>query len=156
MKRRRQSGFSLMEVLLATSILLACFVVLGELAQVGRRHAEDVQELTTAQLICQSKLNEIVAGAAPLSAVENATVEDSPGWVYSVDIEYRSTLDLVVVRVSVSGEPDETANPNARRKKSFTLTRWMHNAATEVRTGIADGFRKPEETVFGFDDGVKP
>ena len=156
MRRRRQNGFSLMEVLLATSILLACFVVLGELAQVGRRHAEDVQELTTAQLICQSKLNEIVAGAASLSSSENTAVEGSPGWVYSVDVEYQDTLDLVLVRVTVSGEVDEAEIPGRRRKKSFSLTRWMHSAATEGRTGIANGFSVPEEPAFGFGDGATP
>ena len=156
MKRRRQTGFSLLEVLLATSILLACFIVLGELAQVGRRHAEDIQELTTAQLICQTKLNEIVAGAAPLASVENAPAEGTPGWVYSVDIEYLDSLDLVAVRVTVAGEPGEPDNPAQRRRKSFALTRWMHSAAAENRASYSSGLMEPTASMFGFGEGVGP
>ena len=156
MKHRRQTGFSLLEVLMATSILLACFIVLGELAQVGRRHAEDVQDLTTAQLICQSKLNEIVAGAAPLASVEDAAVEGTSGWVYSVDIEYRDRLDLVSVRVTVAGEPGETDNPAQRRKKSFALTRWMHSAATENRGAFSSDRLEPAPTTFEFGEGLAP
>ena len=156
MKHRRQTGFSLMEVLLATSILLACCIVLGQLAYVGRRHAEDIQDLTTAQLICQTKLNEIVAGAAPLASVEDAAVEGSPGWVYSVDMEYRDSLDLVVVRVTVSGEPGESDNPVQRRRKSFSLTRWMHSAAADSRAGYSSGSLEPTGSMFGFGEGVGP
>jgi prepilin-type N-terminal cleavage/methylation domain-containing protein len=129
MKRRPRRGFSLMEILLATSILLACVVVLAELAEVGRRHAVSVDQLTTAQMICQSKLNEIVAGAAPLSAVEAATVAEAPDWVYSVELESMTNLDLVVVRVTVEGQPQDDATTRQRPKKSFSLTRWMHRTA---------------------------
>ena len=122
----------------------------------GRRHAEDIQDLTTAQLICQTKLNEIVAGAAPLASVENAAVEGRPGWVYSVDMEYRDSLDLVVVRVTVSGEPGESDNPAQRRRKSFTLTRWMHSAAADCLVCYSIVSLQPTGAMFGFGDGVGP
>ena len=61
--------------MLATSILLACLIVLGELASVGRRHARDAEQLTAAQLVCRSRLNEILAGAAPLES--QAASDDS-------------------------------------------------------------------------------
>jgi hypothetical protein len=115
-----------MEVLLATSILLACVVVLVELAEVGRRHMVSVDQLTTAQMICQSKLNEIVAGVAPLSSVELAPVAEAPDWVYSVELESMTNLDLVVVRITVEGQPQEDGATSRRPRKSFTLTRWMH------------------------------
>ncbi len=130
MRRSARRGFSLMEVLLATSILLACVVVLGQLAEVGRRHIVDVDELTTAQMICQSKLNEIVAGVAPLTAVQDAPVAEAPEWVYSVELETLTSFDLVVVRVTVAGQPADGEEPSQRPKKSFTLTRWMHQAAS--------------------------
>ena len=62
MRRTARRGFSLMEVLLATSILLACLVVLGELAEVGRRHAVDIQELTDRY----SKKATLITTKAPL------------------------------------------------------------------------------------------
>ncbi|MGE3313607.1 MAG: hypothetical protein AB7O26_00740 [Planctomycetaceae bacterium] len=76
-----------MEVLLATSMLLASVIVLGELAGIGRRHASAARELATAQLLCENKLNEILAGAAPLAEVDGEPMEDQPGWIYTVKIE---------------------------------------------------------------------
>jgi hypothetical protein len=156
MRRKRTPGFSLLEVLLATSILLACFIVLGQLAQVGRRHAEDVEDLSTAQLICHSKLNEIAAGAVPLTSVEDAAVAGAPGWVYSVDIEYLEQLDLVAVRVTVSGEPGEADNPVQRPKKSFSLTRWVHSDAREGNQAESREWLEPAAAPSDFDQGVLP
>ena len=65
---RRRAAFSLLEVMLAAGILLACLIVLGELASVGRRHARDAEQLTAAQLLARSRLNEVLAGAAPLES----------------------------------------------------------------------------------------
>ncbi len=64
--------------MLATSILLACLIVLGELASVGRRHARDAEQLTAAQLLCRSRLNEILAGAAPLESQAASEVPELP------------------------------------------------------------------------------
>ena len=156
MRRSPRRGFSLMEVLLATSILLACVVVLAELAEVGRRHIVDVDELTTAQMICQSKLNEIVSGVTPLTAVEAATVAEAPQWVYSVELESLTSFDLVVVRVTVAGQPPEDEVTNQRPKKSFTLTRWMHQAAPG--NGLVDrqGALPDLPADFGFGEGLLP
>jgi hypothetical protein len=145
-----------MEVLLATSILLACVVVLAELAEIGRRHYVDVDQLTTAQLICQSKLNEIVAGAAPLQTVEEAPVAEVPGWVYSVDLESHSQRELVAVRVTVAGQPDEGEGSTLRRKKSFTLTRWMH-APDSTGNSLGSAGSQPNFSVdFDAGEGLLP
>ena len=145
-----------MEVLLATSILLACVVVLAQLAEVGRRNIVDVDELTTAQMICQSKLNEIVAGVVPLTAVEEATVADAPDWVYSVELESLTSFDLVVVRVTVAGQPNDVDSPSQRPKKSFTLTRWMHQAAPDNGMVDREGVLPSMSTNFGFGEDLIP
>src|SRR5262245_33078232 len=51
--RRARAGFSLMEVLMATSMLLASVIVLGELAGIGRRNASAARELATAEILCE-------------------------------------------------------------------------------------------------------
>ncbi len=58
----RRRGFSLLEVLLATGILIGSSIVLMELATIGMQHAASARDRSHAQLICQTKLNEIVAG----------------------------------------------------------------------------------------------
>ena len=62
------AGFSLLEVMLATSILLTCLIVLGQLASVGRRHARDAEQLRSPSYLCRSRYSEILAGAAPLES----------------------------------------------------------------------------------------
>jgi Tfp pilus assembly protein PilV len=124
---RRPAGFSLMEVLLATSILLACLIVLGELAAVGRRHARDAEQMNAAQLVCRSRLNELLAGAAPLEPQAAIEVPELPGWSQTVYVETLGKFGLSSVTVTVTRAPPaalETATGG--RGKSFSLTRWVH------------------------------
>jgi hypothetical protein len=117
-----------MEILMATSILLGSLIVLGQLAAVGRMHAEDAEGLTAAQLVCQTKLNEILAGLEPLRSVENEPVADAPGWVYSVEIESVDRLGLASLRVAVSEEVAELEDAaEDRRRERFALTRWVRS-----------------------------
>jgi hypothetical protein len=127
-RRHRRPAFSLLEVLLATAILLGSVVVLGELAGVGHRNAAAALERGEAQLICQSKLGELLAGLAPLTNAVDEPLLDSPPWVYSVDVEPATRAGLLVVRVTVS-EPAT----NHGRVTSYSLTRWIRDpAAAEV------------------------
>ena len=134
MRGPRRNGFSLMEILLATSILLGSLIVLGQLAAVGRRHAEDADALTTAQLLCQTKLNEILAGLEPIRSVEDEPVAEAPGWVYSVEIESVGRLGLSSLQVTVSedvAELDEATE--GLRGERFALTRWIRDPDQEMR-----------------------
>jgi Tfp pilus assembly protein PilV len=129
MTRRHRFGFSLLEVMLATSILLACLIVLGELASVGRGHARDAEQLTIAQLVCRSRLNEILAGAAPLEAQAASEVLELPGWSCKVEVEPLgryglSSVTVTVVRVA----PATSETPTATAGKSFSLTRWIRSS----------------------------
>jgi len=65
-----RGGFSLIEVMLATAILLGSVVVLGELASMGRRQSEKGKKLAEAQELCEQTLNEVLIGLRPLEAVE--------------------------------------------------------------------------------------
>lgn len=65
-----RGGFSLIEVILATAILLGSVVVLGELASMGRRQAEKGKKLAAAQQLCEQTLNEVLLGLRPLEPVE--------------------------------------------------------------------------------------
>ncbi len=138
MRRKRSSGFSLLEVILATAILLACLFVLGQMAYVGRKDAEDAADATTAQLICRSKLNEILVGAAPVASVESQPVAEMPGWVYSVEVESLEQFGLVSLRITAMQDPAESESTTSQRSgEQFSLTRWMHDASSSV-DGSAD------------------
>jgi len=140
MKRSRPAGFSLLEVLLATSILLGSAIVLGELASIGRQHVNSAEETANAQLICQTKLNEILAGIARPESIEKRTVENQPGWVYSVDVEpigqagmpSGPQLGLALLRVTVSQDV-----PDDQRGRQFSLVHWIRDphAPSDTETG---------------------
>lgn len=118
---RSRRGFSLMEVLLATSILLASSIALIELATIGRKQAHAAYDLNVAQLLCQAKLDEIVAGIEPVKSVEAAELEDDPGWFYSVEVEPLIHLPrLVAVSVTVFQVSDTISRPIR-----FSLVRWL-------------------------------
>lgn len=126
-----------MEVLLATGMLLASLVVLGQMAGVGRHHAEDAESLTTAQLLCLARLNAILSGAEPLAAQAATAVPDVPGWTYEVAVRRQGQHDLVSVQVTVRPEAREGSR---RRGKSFSLVRWMHQPREEEGRAGADAF----------------
>lgn len=121
MRTLRRRGFSLLEVLLATSILVGCLAVLSELAAIGRQHADDAEKYTVAQAICQTKINEILAGLARPDAVEDEEVEDNPEWLYSVDAESLAQPGLVALRVTV------VENVEDRPPRRFSAVRWIRD-----------------------------
>jgi prepilin-type N-terminal cleavage/methylation domain-containing protein len=130
--RRRRGGFSLMEMLIATAILLASLGLLLQLAAVGRDHAQSAEGHANAQRICQNKLNEILAGAAPLESVSDEPLPDEPGWTCSVAAE---TLDsplskppLAILRVTVT---EDVEGP--RHAEQFTLWRLIRDPGLKAR-----------------------
>ena len=165
MKRPRRNAFSLMEVLLATTILLGSLIVLGQLATIGRKHAHDAEYLTTAQLLCQSKLNEMLAGVERVRPVESEALPEAPGWAWSVEVESAEKLHLVSVRVTVWEEPSETEEAvDARPSKRFALTRWMRDPNHDDPRGDASRGPIPDdpESLFtpplepDFEEGMMP
>ena len=71
-----RAGFSLLEVILATALLMSCGIVLAELANIGRGHARAAEQLAAAQLVCQSRLNAILCGAASVDDVEDQPLDE--------------------------------------------------------------------------------
>ncbi len=144
-----RAGFSLLEALLATAILLGCVAVLAQLASVGRYHVQSVQDRSTAQLLCQKKLNELLCGALPLEDVSERTLETDPDWLYSVEVVPVPDLPMLSVRVTVTQRQDEQLERSVRHKPcSFQLVRWVADPEQQI-TGLegssttSDGNRMP-------------
>ncbi|MBN2477372.1 MAG: prepilin-type N-terminal cleavage/methylation domain-containing protein [Pirellulales bacterium] len=154
-----RAGFSLLEVILAVTILMGSAVVLAELAGIGRQHYTDAEDLAAAQLICESKLQEILAGAAAPEIVEDRPVPDVPGWLYSVEIEPADAvarrLGLATLRVTVSREPLEQRGmeqpTGVRRGPRCALSRWIPDPAPggEADASLALPSGNPVGPVFG-------
>lgn len=124
MKRQRRA-FSLMEVILSIAILAAATVLLGELTRFGMRNARAARDLTRAQLLCDSKLNEVIAGIEttdPVSGAKFDTAYDADAeWTYSIA---SSVLDDVTGLTSVTVTVNQDL-PASQKPVQFALTRWM-------------------------------
>jgi hypothetical protein len=139
-------GVSLLEVMIATAMLLGAVVVLAELAQIGRRHAESAGERVVAQQLCQQKLNEVLLGLLPVTAA-SAPIEEVPGWVYQVEVEplqdFAELDDLVRVRVTVEQGPQAPELARRRNRRSFRLTRWIRVPRSDAVSTTPEGSIDP-------------
>jgi uncharacterized membrane protein YgcG len=108
-----------LEVVLALAILVGAMAVLGELLSLGGRHAREAAESATAQILCESKLAEIVAGILPPTAVATTPCESDPEWQYSVTVDSTSETGLLSVRVTVI-EAAVSVHP-----VEYSMTRWL-------------------------------
>lgn len=120
--------------MVSIAILGAAIAAVGELVRIGVRNAARARDLTTAQLLCEAKLAEVVAGALPLKSSNRQAVEDyglEDPWVYSVDVQPVDKNGLVAVQVLV--EKDVATGT----KTSFTLIRWMLDPEVESKADKA-------------------
>ncbi len=140
--KRRRAGLSLLEVMLALAILGGSIAVVGELMRFGMRNAEAARDLSTAQVFCEAKINEIASGLLPPQAIANTPIEeianlDAAGlWLYSVDVQQIDQQGLISVTVSVFQDPNLKTRP-----VEFSLVRWMIDPAQVeiVDTGTSSG-----------------
>ncbi len=136
-RKRTADGFSLLEVLLATSILLGCAVVLFELVAIGREHIHSTEELAMAQRICETRINEILAGVEPVEPVDEEEIIDEAGWKLAVEV---NAVDrhpgLAALRVRVFREVNEH-----HQAKWYALVRWIRDPRqAPASTSSSDSF----------------
>jgi len=120
LRKTAPRGLSLLEVILAIAVLGGCMAVIGELVRMGVRNAEEARELTKAQLLCESKLEEVVAGVTPLESAAAVAFELDPEWTYTIETGSLDQQGLIQVRVTVQQLESDRLYP-----LTFTLTRWI-------------------------------
>jgi Tfp pilus assembly protein PilV len=99
----RREGFSLLEVLAATTIFLFALVALSQLLQVCSDMAIDTQNTNRAHQLLESKLNEVCQGAVPLQSQGDVQFDEDSAWTYSITADVdgtTSTLYHVTIKVS--------------------------------------------------------
>jgi hypothetical protein len=121
-------------VILALAILTGAVAVLGELARMGMECARFARYTAKAQLLCESKMNQIAAGiagaqgtgATQFSSDEVAADSSEPLWMYAVDVQQTTESGVVAVRVTVSQDPP------GGRPIEVSITRWMVDPTVEA------------------------
>ena len=167
-----RNGYSLLEVILATAILLGSVVVLGELARIGRKHVTSAEQLSAAQLVCEAKINEILAGLSPLENVaetlvgptnfsprgelatdtrsemkasetlEAETWETGPQWLYTVDVQPLDWPGLVALKVTVTEDVEN------KRPTQFSIIRWVRDPTFQQGESV-DGMPVSQQIGYG-------
>lgn len=143
----RRSGFSLLEVMLATTVLLGSVIVLSHIAFVGTAHMDAAQQYAAAQLVCQARMNEMLAGALPIEEVSKQAIPELPGWGLTVKVESASQPGLLALEVTAAELPaGETAQPmtessdemTAEATPNETAVTYDETSVTYDQTSVAD------------------
>jgi hypothetical protein len=148
----RREGFSLMEVILAMSILLGGVVVLGRLASIGAKHARNAEDLAAAQLLCEARITEILAGIVPAETLEEEPLAEAPAWVITQELLPLEQPGVLALSVTVTRGSEDMVSPatapaTEKKEVSVTLVRWM------LDPDVAR-FRSTESAAPGFSDSA--
>lgn len=118
--------------MLALAILGGAIVVLGEAGRFALENARVARDLATAQLLCESKLAEIVCGMELPDPVQGALLAEgtspgAPAWLYSIEAATIDQQGLLAVQVTVTQDL-----PPEKRPVACTLVRWLIDPETEL------------------------
>ena len=107
MRGHRRRGLSLLEVLVALAIFLMSLVALGQLITLGSDMARDVQWMSRALMLAQSRMAELNVGSLPLTSVSETPCDEDTDFNWSVDAQTGATQGLYEVTVTISRQrPD--------------------------------------------------
>lgn len=173
MNRRRRSAFSLLEVMLATTVLLGSVIVLSHIAFVGTAHMDSAEQYAAAQLACQTRMNEMLSGALPIEEIRNQAIPELPGWGMTVKVESANQSGLLALQVTAAEQPAELATVETTGEvagatqqasgagKQFTLVRWIldpessQSSSSDSDTTLSTSVDLPAEpSLFG--DSMSP
>ena len=119
---KQRSGFTLLEILLTTAILLVGLTAVFQTTRSALQRMTATRELTEAQNACQAVLNELLARSAPIQPEAERTVEHLPHWRIRVDIYPAPQNGLYVLHLSAQqfSPLDETV-----METKYQLIRWV-------------------------------
>lgn len=146
-RRRRQigqvdsrRGLTLLEVLLSLGLFLGALAALSQLWYGGVRASVQARLATQAILRCESKLNEVVAGAVPLQSTSDTPFDDDASWTWSLQVEVGPHADtmLATVRVSHPGQSGLSSSDHQLRRLIRDPQVW-----TAAQQATTDGTKSP-------------
>jgi len=170
--KQTRSGFSLIEVMIATAILMGSAIVLSRLAGMGREQSQKARLYSDAQQLCEQTMNELLLGMRPMELVESMPLIPLPEPTAETPDELAESDPFGVTESPGKTVMDET-NPEWRhsvrmelladrpgmwsltvvvtegdetlqRPIRFSLTRWIAGPAPEgAFENLSRGFDEP-------------
>lgn len=135
-----QRGFSLMEVVIATAILMGSAVVLSRLAGMGREQSQKAERYATAQRLCEQTLNEVLLGQRSVQPVEDQPLLPVIGWeqLAQDDLQNQSAADGLdaLLPSQASNTAANPTNPNGPTNPDGTAIdesnpEWLYSLRSE-------------------------
>ena len=112
-------GLTLLEVVLAMTVLSIAMAFLYQLVGMGIRASKEARLLTQGQLLGESLVTEIVSGSIP-PGESGATVPNDPNWQYWSQTNPTNQLGVVQLVVTLQNSNDNLA-------KVITFSRLMRD-----------------------------
>jgi len=134
-KMPHSNGFSLLEVIIATAILVASSMVLLRLLSIGAKHQTRAERLANAQIICQTLLDQWLIEPAMRLEAQQEPVPGESGWLYDAEFEPSLVPGLIRVRIAVFSEVKTVlgeSKTDFQKASTFELVRWMRNPVEAV------------------------
>ena len=140
-KSESRQGLTLLEVLLSLGLFLGALAALSQLWYGGVRASVQARLATQAILRCESKLNEVVAGAVPLLDTTDTPFEDDSTWTWSLQVlpsDVHANVKLLIVSVSHPGQGGLSAS-------GYQLSRLLRDPQvwTDAQQTTTDGVTTP-------------
>lgn len=139
-----RSGFSLIEVIIATAILMGSAIVLARLAGMGRDQAQKAKLHSDAQQVCEQTINELLLGLRPLELVESMPLIPLPKPVEELSDE--------MIQQELFATPDTAPE----RVVDETNAEWNHSIRTELLPNIPGMWNLTVEVVQGDETLPRP
>ncbi|XZE44461.1 type IV pilus modification PilV family protein [Pirellulaceae bacterium SH467] len=122
--RASRHGLSLLEVVLALAILAVSAALLAQITRQATDNAMSAQKLAQAQMLCESKMAEVLVGAIPMEPLDWTLNEDGslPGqWYYRLESSTTERENMIGLRLAVTDNP----NPVTGSPELFFIVRWV-------------------------------
>ena len=118
--KQARLGFSLIEVIIATAILMGSAIVLSRLAGMGREQSQKARLYSNAQQLCEQTMNEMLLGLRPMELVESMPLIPLPVPVAETPDELTESDPFAANEPPVETIVDET-NPEWRHSVRMEL-----------------------------------
>ena len=126
-RRHVRRGLTLLEVILALTILGISLATVGTLVSLGTRSAVASRDVTEAQLICQTVMAEIAAGIMPPQVIPPTPYAMNPLWQVDVLVVPSDLESLLVVQVGAQRADDMLG------RSRFQLVRFIADPAVTAQ-----------------------
>ena len=147
MQHAADQGYSLLEVLMATTILAVGLLAIFCLTRSAHHRSLDASDLAAVELAAETMLNELLARQSPIEPIPLRSIDGVRNWKLEVKLYESPRPDLAAIFINAQKFTPQGDVPVGI---SFQLVRWVPKVRCEVRD--FEGGNREAGFVSEFDD----